>query len=675
MLSQYDSITKVPGIGPKYAQLLEELNIFTLGDLLNHIPFRYEDRTQVKKISELTPEIETSVLAQVEKISNVFTKRGFRLTKATVSDETGKMDVVWFNQTFITKTLKPGMAVLLFGKAIFEGKRPQFNSPEWEIQDESDTENISKIVPVYATTEGITSKWIKKRIAEVINTAAIDEYLPLDFIKNHNFLDRETSLKLIHQPKDFIDLDKAKRRLAFDELLIIHMDGLKTRHDWENKKNGHIIKISKEKLNTYLSKSPFELTNAQTRSISEILESLSRKSPMNRLLQGDVGSGKTAVAEAAIFACLNSGYTVIFMAPTQILAKQHFEKIMPKLSEFGFQTDLLTSDTKVKNTVTKNKPKLVIATHAILHNLDGFENVGLIIIDEQHKFGVEQRSKVIEHYTKNEIVPNLLTMTATPIPRSFALTLYGDLDLSIIDELPPFRKKTTTWVLKPEKRLSAYKWMLGEIENKHNQVFVVCPFIQESIVETFKDVKAAEVEFEKLVKTFPPRIKIDLLHGKTKDKEDVIQRFRVGETQILVATPVIEVGVDIPAANIMIIENPERFGLASLHQLRGRVGRGNEQGYCLLFLSDTSPESSSRIKYLETVQDGAKLAEIDMKLRGPGNIYGTRQHGYLYLKIADLSDVAFIKETKEFAQELFVNREKYPKIMELLSAKSYIDDQ
>lgn len=678
MLSQYDPVSKISGIGPKYQRLLENLNIYTVLDLLNHIPFRYEDRTHIQKIAELEPDIDASIFVTVEKISNFFTQRGYRLTKARVYDDTGKMDVIWFNQTFLTKSIKPGNKVLLFGKVIFDKSKPTMNSPEWEIVDEdkiNNPESLAEIIPIYPTTEGVSSKWLRKKIAELIDNIKISEYLPQEILSEYKLPGRYEALKLIHTPKELSDINKAKDRLAFDELLLIHLEGFKTREDWKNKQDGHIIKIDKKKIEEYKNLSSFAHTQAQIRSIDEILDDLSQKSPMNRLLQGDVGSGKTAVAEVAIFACLHAGFNALFVAPTQILAKQHYQKIAEKLDKFGFETLILTGDTKMTTDITKGKPHLVIATHAILHNLEKFNNFGLIVIDEQHKFGVEQRSRLIEYFTNDNVVPNLLTMTATPIPRSLALTLYGDLDLSVINEMPKDRKRVITWVLPESRRIQSYKWILGEIENNNNQVFIVCPFIQESDYETFKDVKSAETEYDRIRKIFPERISVDLLHGKTKNKEEVIKRFRDKETKILVATPVIEVGVDVPSANIMVIENPERFGLASLHQLRGRVGRGNEQGYCILFTSSNTSEGASRVKNLEKIYDGSKLAEVDMKIRGPGNIYGTQQHGYLYLKIADLTDVDFIKRSKEIAYQLFINREKYPKIKELVESKKYIDDQ
>lgn len=671
MVSLEDKVGSIKGVGPKSEILLNKLEIFTIKDLLYHFPFRYEDRTRIYKISELTPNQEYPLIVKIAKITNIFTNRGFRITKATVEDSSGQADAVWFNQHFISKSLIPGTTILLTGKIDQDNKRPTFNSPEWEIIDPStDIEKYLGLVPVYWTTEGISSKWIAKKIAEVLDNVEVEEYFPAFFREKYKLEHLNDAIHLIHHPKSFDELDKSKLRLSFDELLWLHLRGMKIRNDWNNKNTGHKVALPSDQHKNLLKEFKFELTDGQNRCIEEILKDLSDTQPMNRLLQGDVGSGKTVVAEVSLLAALSSGFNALLLAPTQVLAMQHYEKISKHFNALGYEVDLLTSNIKIK--LESKKPTLVIATHSILHHMEEYQNVGLIVIDEQHKFGVSQRSKIIDHYTNENIVPNLLTMTATPIPRSLALTFYGDLDLSVIGEMPGGRKPTITKVIKETERTvvnGAIKTLL-----KDNQMFVVCPFIEESNVETLKSVKSAETEFIKIKKTFAG-FKSELLHGKTKNKEEIIEKFAKGQIDILVATPVVEVGIDIPNANIILIETPERFGLASLHQLRGRVGRREKQGYCFLIASENIETGFKRLKNLETIHDGNKLAELDLKMRGPGNMYGTEQHGYRSLRIADITDIELIKKTKEAATGIFQETEKYPILFTALSKMNYIDDQ
>lgn len=670
-----DSIAEIPGIGPKYQQLLENLNILTIEDLLWHVPFRYEDRSNIKEISQLIVGEKATVIVTIDKISNIFTKYGKRLTRATVSDESGKLEVIWFNQTYLPKSLPGGSTVKLYGEISLNSKKPQFVSPEYEAYSEEENPN-SPYLPVYSTTSGISNKWIKGKIQYALENTDIEENLTESIRKNHNLIDKKSAFRNIHIPEDLSEIEKSKERLAFEELLILHLRGLSLKTRWEDKKNSHKIKLSSESLNSFKSSLPFELTNGQNNAIKEILQDLEGEIPMNRLLQGDVGSGKTVVGAAAILAAAHSNFNTIFMAPTQILAKQHFETLQKVLKSQNINVLLLTGKDKK---IEPKEPYVVVATQSILHNLEKFQNVGLIIIDEQHKFGVEQRSIVIDHYTeKNEIsdkIPNLLTMTATPIPRSLALTFYGELDLSVIDEVPKSRKGVQTWVINESKRKDSYQWIAKQIQETKTQVFVVCPFIEESENENFQNVKSAESEYEKLTKIFK-NLNIGLLHGRIKsdEKDKVITQMLNKEIDILVTTPVIEVGVDIPNANIIYIETPERFGLASLHQLRGRVGRGNQKGYCFLITSTKSPDSMKRLKYMETINNGNKLAEIDLELRGPGDIYGRSQHGFLDLKVAEINNIDLIKSTKKAAFEIFKDFDKYADIKSKVEKGLIIED-
>lgn len=673
-----DPVTEIPGVGLKYKDLLKNLNIESIEDLLWHIPFRYEDRSNIKKISELIPNEKATVIATVEKINNVFTRYGKRLTNCTVSDETGQLSIVWFNQIYLAKSLPIGSTVKLYGQLNPKSKKPQFTSPEYELVKEpvaTENSNQPNFLPVYPTTSGISNNWLRARIEYSLKNTKLNEILSEEIINKYKLPKIEEALKEIHNPDDANTLASYRKRLAFEELLFLHLNGISLRSKWENKKNSHKIKIEKGELEKFKKNLPFELTKSQDKSIDEILSDLNKKIPMNRLLQGDVGSGKTVVAAAAILAAAQSNFNTVLMAPTQILAEQHYNTLKKVLTHTNINVILLTGKSKPKEI---KEPYIVVATHAILHNLESFNKVGLIIVDEQHKFGVQQRTIVVDHYTeKNHLadkIPNLLTMTATPIPRSLALTFYGDLNLSVINELPKSRKGIKTWVINETKRKNAYKWIGEQITDTKIQAFVVCPFIEESGNIEFQNVRAAELEYEKLKKIFP-KLKVGLLHGRMKndEKSEVISKMLKNEINILVTTPVIEVGVDIPNANIMFIESPERFGLASLHQLRGRVGRGNREGYCFLITSSKSPSSIERLKYMETIHNGNELAEIDLKMRGPGDIYGTNQHGFIDLKVADIGDIELIKDTKSAAEDIFKVLNKYPEIERKLQ-KRYVEE-
>ena len=720
----YDSVTEVPGIGPKYARLLNSMQIFTIEDLLLHIPYRYDDFSQIKKIKDLVFTDEAcTVVGEVLRIDNIFTRNGKRLTKATIQDDTSKLDIIWFNQHYIKRSINVGEIIAVSGKLDAKQKKPQFVSPQWEIVKNGKLIHTGGFVPIYSVTEGITPKRLRQKIRLILedNSFEVPEILPQEVLDQYNLIDRKFAFQTVHFPPSLEAVEKAKKRLAFEELFWFHFRGIKLRDEWNQQDNGHIINLDSEIYEKLINSVPFELTNDQQKAIQEILQDLSDDIPMNRLLQGDVGSGKTIVAVFALLASVMSGFNSILMAPTQVLANQHFGNLKPIFNQFGIDTTLLTgngrhvehnsysrlsagkesysllsnkraatsdakeafkenekngNDVTTENEVkTSNTGSITIGTHAILYHLDEFENVGLIVIDEQHKFGVEQRTEIVEHFREveeatlhsdiTETIPNLLTMTATPIPRSLALTMYGDLELSVINEMPKERKPVKTWVINDKKRNGLYKWIDEKINNDNQQVFVVCPFIDESEHIDFKDVKAVEKVLVEIKKHFRNN-NIGLLHGrlKPKEKDQVIKDFTDKKIDILVTTPVIETGVDIKNANVMIIESPERFGLASLHQLRGRVGRGRKQGYCVLI--SNNQKETPRLKYMETVHNGNKLAEIDMKLRGPGDIYGKSQHGYLDFRIADITDFELVKVTKDVAMDIFVKRHKYPEVLEYM---------
>lgn len=684
-----DSIREVAGIGPRYQQLLETMGIETVEDLVMHIPFRYEDYSKITTITSLVANIPATVTGTITKIDVIYTRFGKKLTKAVLEDETGKLQLLWFNQPYLKTAIPVGTTVSVSGKLDEKSPKPQFTSPKWEKIDlnvDSAT-HTGRLVPIYSLTEGLTDKWIRQKIADLLEVIRVAENLPQDLLEQFALEERDTAIRHIHFPDDEQSAHAGRYRLSFEELFFLHLQGIHLRSKWTQKKNGHKLTLDTKTREKFMNALPYALTNAQKHCIGEILGDLESDIPMNRLLQGDVGSGKTVVAAIGLLACALKGFTALYMAPTQILAEQHLKTITTLLAPFGIEVELVTGGTKSKkekNAKIKSKEqthsgdlgKVVIGTHALLHRISDFQHVGLVVIDEQHKFGVSQRTQLVEYFStlleeaeeETLLLPNLLTMTATPIPRTYALALYGDLEVSVIDEIPIGRKVVTTWVVDEPKRERAYEWIKGEMTKNHTQVFLVCPFIEQSQTESLQNVKAAEKEFENLQETFK-EFRLILLHGRMKgeEKEEVMQKFKNHEYDMLVATPVIEVGIDISNANIIVIETPERFGLASLHQLRGRVGRGKDQGYCLLMASPEAAQARHRLTYLEKIHKGNELAEIDLRLRGPGNFYGTEQSGILNLKVADITDFVLVKQTKTCAQEYYNNRKKYAEIQQFLA--------
>ncbi len=645
-----------------YARRLEKLGIKTFEDFLYHIPSRYDDFSLISKINRVQPGEILTIQGTVSEINNEFTKNFKRLQKAKIADETGTIEVVWFNQPYLTKVIHAQDKISLSGKIDWFLRKLVIQSPEYEIISNSPTIHTGRLVPVYPETRGISSKWLRRQVYKLINDnrESFIEYLPDSIIDENSLIAISTAIEQIHFPKTLENAEKSRQRLSFDELFLLQLSAMERKLNWNKNlvSNAYSISEFKEKIEEFWEKLPFKLTNAQKRVVGEIFKDLSLKKPMNRLLEGDVGSGKTVVSAIAMFLSFLNGFQSVLMAPTEILANQHFNTINNLLSPFKIKVGLATGSqkTKVKDF------DVMVGTHAVLEKGIIFEKLGLVVIDEQQRFGVEQRA-VIRSKGKN---PHLLTMTATPIPRTIALTLYGDLDLSILDEMPHGRKQIKTWLVPPEKREGAYSWIEKQIKNTKSQVFIVCPFIEES--ETMRSVKAASKEFENLKKNIFKNLKLGLLHGKmkAKEKEQVLNKFREGLIDILVATPVVEVGIDIPNATIIVIEASERFGLAQLHQLRGRVGRGDKQSYCLLFTESKNPQTLERIKAMEKHNFGAELAELDLRLRGPGEIYGTIQHGRKMLKIASFSDFDLIQKVRRAAEKIFPDLKNYPKLLEKL---------
>lgn len=616
-----DSISTLPFVGPTYEKKLEKLEILTISDLLHHIPHRYLDFSQLRKISDLKIGEIVTVIGTITSIRNQATKSGRLMQIGQIEDGTGKVSVAWFSQPFLTRMLFPGTKIAISGELSWFNKQPAFFSPQYEkIEEDHETVHTGKIVGVYPETAGLSSKWLKARIKYV-----------LDRIKIENSLD-DSAFRKIHFPLSLEDTEKARERLAFNEFVDL-LTKAKERKKKLIKKKGITLNIYQKEIDNFINNLDFNLTNSQQKVTKEILSDLSKKIPMNRLLQGDVGSGKTIVAAIATFATYLSGYQTVFLAPTQILASQHYELLKNLFSDL--EISLVTAGTK-----KLDKADIYIGTHALLTKT--FEKVGLLVIDEQHKFGVKQINFL------QKLNPHVLTMTATPIPRTIAQTLFSDMDLSILDELPKNRQKIKTWLVPNTKRNSAYDWIKSQLTVHGSQCFIICPLVEESESETLKDVRSVKKEFANLQSIFTS-FKLGLLHGKLKEKEknEVLNKFKDGNLNILVSTPVVEVGIDIPNATIMLIEGSDRFGLAQLHQLRGRVGRGKLESYCLLFTENDSEKATERLTALTKITSGFELAELDLKLRGAGDVLGTKQSGFGNLKIADWSQTKIIKLASE----------------------------
>jgi len=668
-----DPVSGLSLVGPIYQRRLEKLEIKTVEDILLHVPHRYLDFSLTSPIGRAQLGETLTIKGEITSIKNQYTKSGKKIQLAEVSDETGKLLVVWFNQPFLIRVLYPGVKVSLAGKVDWFGRKRALISPEFEkISEGRETLHTGKIIPVYPETSGISSKWIRGRVKEAYQKSEpnLSEFLPSDTLKSLGLPGFKDAIDSVHFPKNLSEAEEGRKRLAFNELLFLQLKNVWRKKDWEKNQATHKIIIQEEPLDKFISSLPFELTASQKRSVGEILKDLEKGIPMNRLLEGDVGSGKTVVATTAAFAAFLNGCQTVFMAPTQILAQQHYETLGNLLDKYKVRISLVTSES-VKSDL--GKTDIFVGTHALIHKKLDFDKVALVVIDEQHRFGVEQRAHLVKKVGRKKIVPHVLTMTATPIPRSVALTFYGDLDLSTLDELPKGRQKITTWIVPPLKRQAAYSWIKGEIAKEKVQVFNVCPLIEESEKETMAQVKAATQEFNTLKRVFKP-LAVGLLHGrmKAKEKQEVLSKFRKGKINILVATPVVEVGIDVANATIMLVEAAERFGLAQLHQLRGRVGRGEKKSYCLLISESKSQKVVSRLAAMTKSISGFELAELDLRLRGPGEVFGTKQHGFPELKIASWQDIDLIKKAKVVAKEAFVKSQKYSKLVSILLQKQTI---
>ncbi len=661
-------LRQIPDIGYVQGVRLATLNLITVKDLINHFPFRYDDLSETVEIAQAQLNTKATIKGEIWSIKNAYTRSRKIITQAIFNDGTNSINLTWFNQSYLAKSIKVGDKLQIAGKLTKYGSKLSIVAPVWERLISEDLPSAIShkplhtggLIPIYSETEGLSSKYLRTKISQILPKVNLFIEDPLPESIKGKMLDLKEAYQQIHFPENYEQVEKATKRLSFDEIFWIQLKTLMVKEAWKNKPTIQKFAVDDKGLRKFLDSLPFLLTNAQQKVLTEILEDLQKGSPMNRLVQGEVGSGKTVVAAIAAYIAKLNGFKTMYMAPTEILAFQHYANFQKFFAPFDIKVGLYTGSkkfTKKKDLV--EDPKIIIGTHALISEKLIPDQVGLIIIDEQQRFGVEQRA-ILRGKAK---IPHFLTMTATPIPRTVALTLYGDLDLSVINELPKGRIPIKTHVVPSKKRTDAYKFIAQRVE-EGEQVYIITPFIE--ISETMATVKAAKDEFESLKKVFP-NLKLGLLHGKltSKEKEQVLLDFKDKLYDLLVSTSVVEVGVDVPNATIMVIEGAERFGLAQLHQLRGRVGRGSKQSYCLLF--PTSEESSivSRLKNLEKISDGLKLAEIDLKIRGSGEIFGRRQSGRFDLKIASFHDLELIEKTRAAAQKILeedATLANYPRI-------------
>lgn len=650
-------VTAIKGIGEELAKKYRILGIETVGQLLEYYPRRYDDFSNVETIANIKPGSVT-IKAEIKQVKGRYVRRGMHVTEAVASDDTGSVRLVWFNQPYRENGLKRGAEYFISGQFELSRQRLAIISPSAELVSDFPV-NTARIVPVYRETKGLKSAQIRKAVkAALAYLDGLDETLPEWILDKNSLMPRIAAVQTMHFPSDSKQLALAQRRLGFEEVLELSLASLLNKYELLTEK-ALSIPFDQQLAKKFVSHLPFQLTDAQRKVVWQIYQDMGRTSPMNRLIEGDVGSGKTVVAAMATVMAMKQGFQVALMAPTELLARQHAETMVRLLSPLGYghTVGLLVGGLNprqkdaVREHIKNGDAQLIVGTHAIIQENIDMHNLGLVIVDEQHRFGVEQRKRL---QAKAGHMPHVLHLTATPIPRSLALTLYGELDISIIDTKPQGRKSIITKIVSPNSRRQLYEKIDQELEDGR-QMFVVCPLITES---SSINVRSAEVVYTELQKGPFKHRRVGLLHGKMspQDKHEVMGRFVRHELDILVSTTVIEVGVDVPNATVMLIEGADRFGLAQMHQLRGRVGRSEHQGYCYLMMSDSSAPSR-RLRAIESSTNGFELAELDLEIRGPGAIYGTMQHGQLDLRVARLSDTKLIAAARQAAQE-FIDKQE-----------------
>lgn len=645
-------IGSLTGVGPQIAAKLQKLGVATVGQLVRHYPRRYDDFSQIIPIRMMRPG-NVTFKGEIERVNSRYARgKKLHLTEAIIADGTGTVKAVWFNQSYLAKSIPTGTPVLISGELKFKNNDLAMQSPAIEpIEPGRSTKNTARIVPVYPETAGLTSKQLRgliQPLMPLVTTTA--ETLPPDIIRDGKLMSLGKALCEIHFPTSQAMLTKARHRLAFEELWFLMLASLVIKHEIQTE-TAPTVEFRVAVAQEFTRNLGFEMTPQQKQAAWEILQDLGRTSPMNRLLEGDVGSGKTVVATMAAVMTMSSGHQTALMVPTEVLARQHYANLRPMVTKLGFEAALILGGQpaaerrETQALIAGGKPLLVIGTQALLSEKIALGNLGLVIIDEQHRFGVNQRSLL---KAKAGYLPHLLTMTATPIPRTLQLTIYGDLDISVISALPPGRQPITTRLIDNGHRAEVYKFISEQLD-AGRQGFVVCPLINES--DTGRAAKSVTAEFEQLSQGPFSNRRLGLLHGKLApaDKQAVMNQFASGQLDLIVTTTVIEVGVDVPNATIMLIENAETFGLAALHQLRGRVGRGEYPSHCFMLADTKSTGTQERLRALEKSQDGFRLAQIDLELRGPGQIYGRMQHGTLDLELADLGDSKLIAKARAAA--------------------------
>lgn len=671
-------VENIPKIGPVYAKKLKKMGIQTAGDLLFHFPVRYIDFSQIKNIADLKINEPACVKGTIEDIKNEISyRRRLFITKAVVKDDSGIIGVTWFNQPYLANSLKQGDKVYLAGKITISNQGAYLSSPTYEKISPFEDEGLgpthtARLIPVYEETRGITSRWLRYVIKPLLFSIKdkLPETLPAETIKENKLLGINNALSQIHFPDNLKIAEQAKQRFAFEELFFLELFVLSKKQEMEEL-NSIAIPLNLEKIQDFVKSLNFKLTKSQKKVSWQILKDLEKQKPMSRLLQGDVGSGKTIVAALIALNVIKAGYQVAFMAPTEILSKQHFKTLADFFKGFKIDIGLLTGKTdkyvskklnqpieisrkKLLENTLNSKIDILVGTHSLIQDKVKFGNLAFVVLDEQHRFGVKQRAKLCK---KHSAIPHLLSMTATPIPRSLTLTIYGDLDLSLLDEMPKGKRKIITKVITDKERDDAYQLVREEIK-KGKQAFVICPRIEKSENKEndktgWAGVKSVKEEFEYLSEKIFPKLRLAMLHGKVPslEKNKIMKDFARGKIDVLVSTSVVEVGIDIPNATIMLIEGADRFGLAQLHQFRGRIGRKGDKSYCLLFYSNNK-SAPKRLRSLAKIDNGLELAEIDLKIRGPGQFFGTKQWGLPDIAMNALADFSLVEKTRQIAKEI-----------------------